>query len=468
MAGRPAGRAGGGQMYGVVISVMLIVLSLGAFVWQLTINKRIQEDADRAARRLKEYGTPPGYYSQEATARTSDAFSVMNSDIRSVSELVVGNPEAVRPVIVVEARTLLKEAADAHKGVVNENDNLIQALRKLNKALVDNKALQAKLQSEVEKQQADNEASVNGLKAARDQYESQVAALREDVQRLEKDKTEQLEAKDKQLGEIQAAATAQGEELQRMRADTANKDRETGLIIEKLTNTNRDLQGKIASSRQGGFRVDDILRKADGKVLRAIPGSGIVYANLGAKDGVKPGMTFSVFSPTGERGEDYRGKGSIEIATVLEETCECRVARATPGRPILEGDILVNVAYERGRKPKFVVIGQFDLNHDGETDFDGPERIVAIIREWGGQVVAEVDESTDFVVAGTAPTPPATRTGAPAGGNVVDEMRATRERERAAYDATIEKARARFIPVMGQSQFMFLTGSANEGSLALK
>lgn len=467
MAGRPAGRAGGGGVVGIVISVMLIVLSLGAFVWQLTINKRLQEDADRATRRLRDAGNPPSYYAQEATERHTDAFSAMNADMRTIAELVSGNAEALRPVLVSDAKALLKETSDAHRGGVTESDNLLQAMRRMLKSLNDNANLLAAQKSEIEKLQADNEAAVNGLKAASDQYSSQVASLRDEMSRLEKEKADQLEAKDKQLGEIQAAATAQGEELQRLKADTQTRDRENALTLGRMEGTIREQGQKLAESRQGGFRVDAILKKADGKVLRAIPGSGIIYANLGARDGVKPGMTFVVFSGSGERNEDFRGKGAVEIATVLEDTCECRVTRSAAGRPIIEGDMLVNVAFERGRKPKFAIVGQFDLNHDGEIDPDGAERIAAIVQEWGGQVVPEIDDTTEFLVAGSSPIPPAVHSGGgQGGGNIVEELRATRERERAAYDNTIEKARSRFIPVIGQSQFLFLTGAANENAVA--
>ena len=115
----------------------------------------------------------------------------------------------------------------------------------------------------------------------------------------------------------------------------------------------------------------DILTKADGRVLRAIPGSDVIYINLGEKDRIKSGMTFEVFSPTGGRQRDVRGKASVEVTAALETTAECRVTRAVRGQPIVEGDVVVNIAYERDRLPRFVVRGEFDLNYDGTVDFDG-------------------------------------------------------------------------------------------------
>jgi hypothetical protein len=146
---------------------------------------------------------------------------------------------------------------------------------------------------------------------------------------------------------------------------------------------------------------------------------------------------------------------------VRPDTAECMVTRSTPGQPIIEGDIVVNLAFERNRKPKFVVRGSFDLNYDGVIDANDIERVSALIRDWGGQVVAELDETTDFVVVGVAPAVPRVLPGVPV--SPVVQVQVERQKlARTEFAGLIEKAKTLNIPVITQSQLLFLTGYAGE------
>ena len=123
------------------------------------------------------------------------------------------------------------------------------------------------------------------------------------------------------------------------------------------------------------------------------------------------------------------------------------------------GDPIVNIAYERSRKPRFVVRGSFDLDYDGQPDGDGTARVEALIREWGGQVMPELDETTDFVVIGTAPFAPEMPLGEVPTAVIMaqaDEQHLARTQ----FNELIDRARATYVPVITQSQFLFLTGYA--------
>src|SRR5262249_36208209 len=146
----------------------------------------------------------------------------------------------------------------------------------------------------------------------------------------------------------QAASEALTEDMNKARVREQTTARETEIRSTKLTNQIKDLQGKISELKPGSFDAKSILTKSDGLVLRAIPGSEICYIGVGKKDGIKAGMKFEVFSPFGERMTDeYRGKATIEVATVLDSTSECKITRSTPTKPIVEGDMIVNVIYEK-------------------------------------------------------------------------------------------------------------------------
>lgn len=449
------------MLFGMVTFVFMSVILLGLFIWQLTDNKRLADEAQRKASALKSVGNPSSWYRDEASNRGSTAVAVMNDDLEGLATLVAGKKDALLAAIKPESDRLLKEIDEASPGVISPTDTLLTAIRKLHRGHQRTSRRADKLQEELDEVRADNKGLSDGVRAARDQFESQIAEMRTEIERLEADKSDQLAAKDDQLTKAQQGIDASNEELSRLRVESQQQGRETEVVIARLQRQIDDLQAKIRVLRPGGFDADDILTKADGKVLRAIPGSDVVFINLGSRDRIRPGLTFEVFSPfRGRRSETgYRGKASIEISAVSEDTAECRVTRATRGRPIVEGDLLVNIAYERDRMPKFVIRGEFDLDYNGAVDWNGIERVTAIIQDWGGQVVEAVDETTDFLVLGMGPQPPS-----------LDERRyvSTTFRHLAAekagaleaFRAEIDRADTFYIPIVTQSQFLFLTGFA--------
>lgn len=461
MAGRPAVARGGGLTgvhYGLIAFVIVSVLALAGFIFALTNLKRAQDEAADARRRLSTYGSPPGYYADEAANRNSTVFAVMQDELAKLAELVTGRPQAVWRTIEQDAARVRGEVARESAGAVKESDPLLGALTALHRALLQARQNSAALTRQVEDLQGQVQALREGVQAARDEYAAQVKELNDRVAQLEREKNEALQAKDRQLAELTAEATARAEEFNRERLAARERERDKDARLARLAAQVESLQKQIQELKPSLLDPGAILTKADGRIQRAIPGSDIVYISLGQQDHVKPGMGFEVFPQTPEPTATYRGKASIEVVAVMPQSSECRVRRTTPGRPIVEGDIVVNLAYERGRRPRFVVRGDFDLNYDGVIDFDGAEKVAGIIREWGGQVAAELDPTVDFVVVGVPPQVPEVdqrqRTA------VMDALAEQRSLEQSRFRKLIDEARALYIPVITQSQFLFLTGHA--------
>jgi len=466
MAGRPvAARGGDGILYGLIVFVIVAVASLGGFVWQLTANKALQDDNDNKARRLTQHGSPPSYYQDEASARNSRVFAVMGQDIEDLALLITGKREAVRPAIVEASNNLLRQIAEASPGTIEAGDTLLTALKKLRGAYVDLTTKNAQLTTDLEEARLENQSLKEGLKTVRDEFEQGVAEQKEETARIEQEKAEQLAAKDEQLATQQAEAEAISKEFSDLKVEQQRKDREYDIAMTRLKEELENLRDQVRVYKVGGFDPYDILTKADGRVLRAVPGSDVIYINLGKKDRIRPGLTFEVYSPIGGgRRQDFRGKASVEVTTVLETTAECRVLRGTPERPIVEGDVVVNIAYERNRLPKFVVRGEFDLDYDREIDWNGSEKVGAVIRAWGGQVVEEIDETTDFLVIGLGPQTPTLSTERPVS-DVIRNLADARLDKLDEYRGDVDQARTLSIPVITQSQFLFLTGYSGRGPI---
>jgi hypothetical protein len=451
------------MLYGLIAFVIVAVASLGGFVWQLTDNKELQTARDRAQSRLDQFGNPPSYYADEANARNSRVFAVMEDDLKALAELASGQAEAVRPAIAAAAARLLKQVAAASPAV-NEGDSLLGALSNLHEDATKLRDQNVALTAELEATRQAKQQAEENLQVVRDEFEAQVAELQEELDQVSERSAEQLAAKDEQLARQQAEAEAIGEELSRTNVAMQAAERDHEIELYRLNEKLGTLEEQLAVYK-GGFDPYDIASKADGRVLRAIPGSDVVYIDLGERDRIKPGLTFEVFSPTADDTRDgFRGKASVEVAAVMETTAECLVTRAVRGRPIVEGDIVVNIAYERDRLPKFVVRGEFDLDYDGQPDWDGLDKVTAIVQAWGGQVADRVDESTDFVVVGMGPQVPQLAPDRPVS-DVIRDLADSRLDRLTAFEADIEQARTLYIPVITQSQFLFLTGYSGEGPI---
>ena len=460
MAGRPASRGGDGKTYALVAFVILTVASLGAFIWQLTINKELQNRAETEKRKADKFGNPPPYYADESAARgnATTIANTMAKHLEDYASLVTGKKDMYQPAVEREARRSLRQIADANKDLVQEADTLLTAVNKLGNEYNKLKAAKAPLQAERDELAAENQQLAAGNLAARKEFEEEVAKLKEEMARVETEKDEAVSTKDKQVVELTAASEAQTEEMNKQRVDLQTRERNTEIKIARDKKLIEDYQRKIDELRPDAFDVNAILTKADGRVMRAIPGSDVIYVNLGERDKLRPGMGFEVFSPMGERVEgEYRGKASVEVVSVKGTTSECRITRQTQAKPIVEGDVVVNIAFERNRKTRFVVVGDFDLDYNDEIDWDGGERIAGLVREWGGQVVPQVDESVDFVVVGTGQLSGTELKGRPMSA-VVEEMMDTRHKEFAQRKSVIDQARNLNIPVLTQTQFLYLTG----------
>ncbi len=463
MAGRPFASRGGsvGLLYGLVAFAVVSVASLGLFIFQLTKNKKYASDYQAAQSKIDRYGNPPAYYNDEANARKSKVFAVMTDDLRRLAKRVTGAEEDVGAGVLAKTDQVVYDIAARQPDAVHKEDALLAALVNLSDLYTQEKATRDGLSRQVQDLQEEKGALIAQLKSVQDQFSAQVASLGEQLRQAEQDKVGALQQKDAQFRDVQTALDASEGQLQTLKREGSTLARDKDIEIGQLKTMTNDLQKQIQALKPGGFDPNAILTKADGRVLRAIPGSDVVYVNLGAADKIKPGMGFEVYSPAREASSDLRGKASLEVVTVMEETSECRVTRRVPLQPLLEGDIVVNIAFERSRQPKFVVRGDFDLNYDGIIDYNGVEEVTALIRQWGGQVADDLDESVDYVVIGLPPGGPAPGAAGRAS-EVVKDQAQQKELERSRFRALVERAQKMFIPVITQNQFLYLTGYAGD------
>lgn len=130
--------------------------------------------------------------------------------------------------------------------------------------------------------------------------------------------------------------------------------------------------------------------ESDGQILQTGVDYNFIIVNIGAKEGVKPGMRFEVFNH--EKGT-YLRKGMAEVIKVDRTISTCRIVIEdnTKKNPIAVGDHIGNPIFHAGKPKVFVLAGEFKMyNKDDLTYF---------IKKAGGEVSPDLRPGVDFLVA---------------------------------------------------------------------
>jgi len=143
--------------------------------------------------------------------------------------------------------------------------------------------------------------------------------------------------------------------------------------------------------------------KVDGKIILIDAQNKVVHINIGADDHVYRGLTFSVYDRHGSIPKDGKPKAQIEVFDVAKNYSAARIISEDRRRPILEGDVIANLIWDSDKQNTFVIAGDFDLNQDGNIDPDAYDRLVALIKKWGGTVAETITVDTDYLILGKQP-----------------------------------------------------------------
>jgi hypothetical protein len=145
------------------------------------------------------------------------------------------------------------------------------------------------------------------------------------------------------------------------------------------------------------------IREPDGHILMLDEASKIVHLDIGRKDNVYPGLTFGVYDRNVPIPPDGKGKAEIQVFNIDENISVAKILTTDPQNPVLKGDVVANLVWSKDQTNLFVVAGDFDLDGNGERDYEAERKIKGLIDTWGGKVQPDVTINTDFIVLGTTP-----------------------------------------------------------------
>jgi hypothetical protein len=322
--------------------------------------------------------------------------------------------------------------------------------------------------TEAENNKADSEASKQKLAQTVAATEAQVNSLTQQMQQIRAEKDDATKTMQAMSQQQQGNFTQTADELRKQleaaqtqinQVNSQNAD--LGAQMKKQEQIIAQLQERLGEKRVNTAKV--MTQQPDGHIIR-LPGNGLCFIDLGQGDHINPGLSFEVFDkaegvpPPGDPSNDEnlpKGKASIEVIRTGPSNSECRITRMSPGAALSEGDLIVNIVYDKNTKYNFLVYGNFDLDQNGVARPQDAEIVKRLITQWGGNVTNELNVDTDFVVLGKEPVvPDRPKDDDPIAKAKYDQAVADAE----AYSNISVKARDYRIPILNQNRFLYLVG----------
>jgi hypothetical protein len=459
----------------VVLSILFVTSAIFAFYFSAENNKK-EASLKTTTEKLNQYANGEAQGDPAVAALlegrpdpSQSAIQVALTKLGNLAKAVTGStnltppPEQAAADVVTMATDKDVQAA----GVTNLTPN--SSLKDVVTALVTRvKALAA--ESQQKSQQLD--ASAEKLKqetAQRQQVETELNGKFEEQGKQLADALATLASKREESeksvqtiqGEVDRAAKSVQAENSKRQKEITDKNAKIAELEEKI----KILETKIVRPEN---TANAVIRQADARIVR-VPGNDNVFIDLGEGDGISPGLTFEVYdrfggvpgitndeevNPTDE-GSLPKGKASIEVVRPGQRQSECRIIRQSGAKPVVEGDIVANLVYDKNTKYNFVVFGDFDLDQNAVPTPADAEVIKERIVKWGGRLQDEVNVNADFVVLGVEPEVPVQTEDEDA---TAIAQREKKQKEYEAYQDVVSTAKGLNIPILNQNRFLYYTG----------
>ena len=236
------------------------------------------------------------------------------------------------------------------------------------------------------------------LLAEKEKYQQQVNEIKQDYDEL---KAFMQKTTDQQVQTLAAQLDEERDDRKRLHQQLLKTEAELKIAESRIKNVQQKLQALVPPPD-----TEVAAYKPDGKIILIDDAAKIVHLNIGSDERVYRGLTFSVYDKNMPIPKDGKGKAEVEVFNVGKSISAARITRSEPKNPIILDDIIANLIWDSDRTNIFAVEGEFDLNGDGVIDYDGAEKIEALIEKWGGRVSDNVSVDTDFLVLGSAPEIP--------------------------------------------------------------
>jgi predicted nucleic acid-binding Zn-ribbon protein len=334
-------------------------------------------------------------------------------------------------------------------GLTQIIEKLETNLNNVTQAALESERQLNELQNKFDDAMADMNKTQKRLSEERDQFKRQVDRIKQEYDKLaallNKNKDQQVQDLRAELDQMKDARDKLETELLQMGAKLTYAE-------ERIAHLQTEIQAIMP------FQDPNVLAyRPDGKII--VIDNKIVHLDIGRDDHVYQGLTFTVYDRGMPIPKDGIGKAEIEVFDVRQNFSAARVLYSEKTNPIVQDDIVANLIWDSKRTNLFMVAGEFDLNRDGDFDYDAPDRIKALIVRWGGKVTNAVTVDTDYLVLGRPPR----ILRKPTFDEIEEDPLAMQKyeaslREFDYYKQVQAQARTLYIPVFNTERFLYFIG----------
>ena len=324
------------------------------------------------------------------------------------------------------------------------------------------------------------EKSIQGTAKTIDELNSQLTAVRKSLADATTERQAAIDAAKKDIAPLTNATTEYDksiEDVQKITHDSKDdvernyraRIDEMQLNIDGLGKERDTLRSRLeqAEKKLSEFEVkpEDPSSLVDGHVIEIGGPDATVYLDIGRKHRVVPGMTFEVFTTADQvqnnKQGKLRGKASVQVLRVTDDTSTARVTRSSANQPINRNDVLINAVYSPTYTYRMMVYGKFAVNNDGKASTGEASVIRNRIQEWGGKVIdsEKVTGDLDFVVMGNPPPEPLPLSSS--AGDIEVQAYTQAKNDYDTYNRIMKEATEAKIPVLNWNRFQVLTGQGN-------
>jgi len=419
MAGVSPSRGGSNaSTIGMVVSIVVAVILAGVLIWLFTMQEGLRTAAQNAEQTKNRIARPgeDNKLKSKFPELGSPTDSVAGTAIKGTEQLIqslAGDGTLTASNAVSGLKDTLKAIQDAKKVKNPEQYSAAEGATAIIKNLHEEYATAIdrgnQLSGELKEKEDALQAARDANKALSDKFDAYIARIDKQVEeillakgKLEENKNAELASSRDMLDRQRDDLNATRRVAAKMKEEIQDYYRQSEAVLASQSDALSTLKGPINPNARPLAKA----KRAFGQILKILPGDPLMYIDVGRKDGVDLGMTFSVYSANEVIPESGRGKATIEVVSLNRSTAECRIVAApSPDDPILQGDKVNNIILSRdkGKQQTFVVVGDFDVDFDGDVDPRGREMIVRHIERLGGKVEQEVTPFTSYIVIGAEP-----------------------------------------------------------------
>lgn len=325
---------------------------------------------------------------KKAESTANGVISNLQADIEALKKQLGYNQADVGVGDPAPANTVRENLSRDLKGFAGDDKltvsaGLQQLFTRLEAATSENAQLKANLEAE----KAQFLAMLQGNNNKVDTFKTDKEKSEADLTKLVKDRDELVRQKDAEIAKWQQSYRTEQIEKEQIRDEAARKAKEDAEHISRLNKVVDFQRQQLEEIQNLSFDVPD------GHVTNVDNTNGTVWLDLGHKDGLRPQVTFSVYSRTNKgiaRGpEDVKAK--IEIVEVRDTSAIARIIEEERDRPVAIGDEVFSPAWNAGLTEYFAIVGNADLNKDGVMDEKDRKILKDQLANAGAQIEVEVN-----------------------------------------------------------------------------